>query len=101
MRIRIGFDLVFGVAAPTPMMLMLYVHPSRERDLEQPERLQFEPYVPAPEFTDVFGNKAARIIAPAGELRIRHDAVIRDSGEPDAPGDAAEPVPVTQLPPDV
>ena len=43
MRIRIGFDLIFGITAPTPIVLMLYVHPSRERDLERPERLQIEP----------------------------------------------------------
>jgi transglutaminase-like putative cysteine protease len=101
MRIRIGFDLIFGITAPTPIVLMLYVHPSRERDLERPERLQIEPDIAVRDFTDVFGNKAARIIAPAGDLHIRHDAVIHDSGEPDASGDGAEPVPVEQLPPDV
>jgi transglutaminase-like putative cysteine protease len=101
MRIQIGFDLAFGVSVPTPMLLMLFVHPSRERDLESPEVLKLTPNIPVETFTDVFDNKVGRIVAPAGTVQIRHDAVVRDSGEPDIPGDGAEQQTVDQLPPGI
>lgn len=101
MRIRIGFDLVFGISTPTPMLLMLYVHPSRQWDVEGPERLNLEPAVPLLDFTDVYGNRGTRIVAPPGDLSIRHDTVIRDTGEPDATGENALQHPIDQLPPEV
>jgi hypothetical protein len=33
MKIRVGFDFVYEFVAPTPMVLMLNVHPSRVKDL--------------------------------------------------------------------
>ena len=39
MIIKIGFDIQFELAAPTPMILMLYVHPSRQPDLRAEERM--------------------------------------------------------------
>jgi transglutaminase-like putative cysteine protease len=101
MRIRIGFDLIFESAAPTPTLLMLYVHPSREKDLLEPEQLRFEPFVPVQIFNDSFGNKVGRIVMPQGQLRIRHDTVIRDTGELDVPGTNAHQHPVEELPTEV
>jgi transglutaminase-like putative cysteine protease len=97
MLIRIGYDLIFEFPAPTPMLLMLYVHPSRERDLQQQEILNFSPYVPVETFIDGWGNKVGRIVAPAGQLRITHNAIVRDSGQPDVPGLNAFQHPVEQL----
>jgi transglutaminase-like putative cysteine protease len=97
MLIRIGFDLIFEFPAPTPMLLMLYVHPSREKDLVEPEVLKLSPAVPIELFTDSWGNKAGRIIAPAGQLRITNNAVVRDTGEPDVPGQGMTQLRVDQL----
>jgi hypothetical protein len=36
MKIRVGCDLTYEFAAPTPMVLMLNVHPSRASDLLAP-----------------------------------------------------------------
>ena len=85
MRIRIGYDLSFEVPQPTPMQLMLYVHPDQARALRRPERIVVEPATVVESFVDWFGNRAARILAPAGLLRIRYDNVIDDSGRPDVP----------------
>lgn len=101
MLIRIGFDIGFEIPAPTPILLMLYVHPSREKDLQEPEQLKFDPPIPVDNFYDGFGNKVARIVAPAGKLRITHDTVIRDSGKPDELGIDAVQHPIEQLPHDV
>ena len=45
MLIKIGFDIEFELRGPTPMMLMLYVHPSREKDLRRAQKLHVEPYL--------------------------------------------------------
>jgi len=82
-------------------VMLLYVHPDREGDLQQPERLQIEPKIPVENFVDGFGNKCARILAPAGTLKIRNDIRVRDSGEPDAVGTDAEQHPIEALPTDV
>jgi transglutaminase-like putative cysteine protease len=101
MRIRIGFDLIFQASAPTPSLLMLYVHPSREMDLLEPEQLNLEPRIPVQIFFDGYGNKVGRIVMPQGQLRIRHHVVIQDRGELDVPGIGARQHPVEELPSEI
>ena len=99
--IRLGYELVFDVAAPTPMTLMLYVHPDRANDLHEPETLQIEPKIPVHDFIDVFGNRCARILAPKGNLRISNDMTIEDNGEPEPIDVAAGQTHVDELPDEV
>lgn len=98
MLIRIGCELVFGLPAPTPMLLMLFTHPSKAGMLREPERLRTEPEIPISVFHDTFGNRCGRILAPAGTLRISNEAVVEDSGEPDRTAPAAIQHPVEALP---
>jgi transglutaminase-like putative cysteine protease len=98
MQIRIGYDLGFEVPQPTAMQLMLYVHPDRAGTLHRPERIVVEPAVAVEDFADWFGNRAARILAPAGRLRIRYDNVIDDAGRPDVPIDGLRLTPVHEMP---
>jgi transglutaminase-like putative cysteine protease len=83
MLIRIGFDIAFELLGRTPMVLMLYTHPSRQQDLRATEEIVVEPKIPLTNFSDTFGNRCARIHAPAGVLRLKLESVIEDSGEPD------------------
>lgn len=83
MLIRIGYDIEFALAGPTPMIAMLYVHPSRQGDLQTEENLIVTPEIPVHPFIDLFGNRVGRLLAPAGTIRFRLDAVIQDSGKPD------------------
>ena len=83
MKIKIGFDIEFELPGPTPMILMLYVHPSRQADLLGDEKIVLEPETPLTEFTDLFGNRCARIFAPAGNIRMALETIIEDSGTPD------------------
>ena len=39
MKIRIGYELLYDCPQPTPMMLMLNVHPSRAADVIEPDQL--------------------------------------------------------------
>jgi transglutaminase-like putative cysteine protease len=101
MLIKIGYDIAYEVSAPTPMLLMLYVHPERTRDLRAPERLITEPEVEIENFTDSFGNRCAKIIAPPGVIRLYCDTIIEDNGEPEPAFPGAEQHPVQDLPLDV
>lgn len=66
MKIRIGFDITFESPQPTPMILMLNVHPSRASDLLTPEILTFDPPTPVRVYRDDFDNICTRIVAPPG-----------------------------------
>ena len=83
MLIKIGFDIEFELPGPTPMVLMLYVHPSRQADLRGEEIIRVEPEVALHDFTDLFGNRCARLLAPKGNIRFSLEATIEDNGEPD------------------
>jgi transglutaminase-like putative cysteine protease len=83
MLIRIGYDIAFELANATPMVVMLYVHPSRQCDLVAPENVTVEPAAPIRTYTDSFGNVCGRLFAPAGTVRFSLDTTIRDTGEPD------------------
>src|SRR5918993_495997 len=83
MRIQAGYEISYDCAQPTPMLLMLRVHPSRQADLESPERISFDPPVRATEYRDGFGNLCTRITAPPGRITISNEFIVRDGGEPD------------------
>src|SRR5207248_8460326 len=100
MEIRLGYELRFEVPRPTPMQLMLYVHPEQASRLRQPERIEIEPATAVEDFVDEFGNRAARILAPAGTVRIRYDNVIDVSGRAEVPITRARLTPVRAMPPD-
>ncbi len=83
MIIKIGYDISFKLPGSTPMILMLFVHPSRRKDLRAEERLVVTPEVPVHYYTDLFGNGCARLLAPAGEVELALRTEIEDSGKPD------------------
>ncbi|GLS46193.1 transglutaminase-like domain-containing protein [Methylobacterium brachythecii] len=101
MKIRTGFDIAFESTQPTPMILMLNVHPSRKADLLTPEILRFEPDIPVRTYRDDFDNVCTRIVAPAGRVSISADFLIRDSGEPDPVVPDAPQLDVQDLPDDI
>ena len=83
MRIRAGFEITYECPEPTPMLLMLSVHPSRRRDLETPDVLANDRRSPITQYVDGFGNICSRLVLPAGRTVLSADFVVRDSGLPD------------------
>ena len=100
MQIKVGFEMEYQCAQPTPMMLSLNVHHSRAPDLVQPDRLVTHPPVPVNAYRDQFGNWCSRLVAPAGRFVITSDAVVSDSGLPEVQNPDAMQIPVEQLPDD-
>lgn len=88
MRTSVGYELIYSLPQPTPMILMVTVHYSRAADMIVADQLTTEPPVPATTFRDGFGNLCTRIVAPAGRIRLRSAGLLRDTGllDPIVPG---------------
>lgn len=98
MKLRIGYELDYDFPQPTPLILMLNVHFSRVSDLQSPDYIRLSPSVPVSAYRDGFGNWCTRLVAPQGAMRITADAIIQDSGKPEAYDRGAGQVPVEHLP---
>jgi transglutaminase-like putative cysteine protease len=71
------------------MLLMLHTHPEQARVLQRPEKLVVEPDIPVETYLDAYGNRAGRLHAPAGKLRLWYDNVVWDNGLPEPRIDGA------------
>jgi hypothetical protein len=56
MEIRVGFEIAYAAAAPTPMVMMRSIHPSRRHDIIGTERIMAEPDVAIGFYRDSFDN---------------------------------------------
>jgi transglutaminase-like putative cysteine protease len=101
MQIRAGFEIVYECPQPTPMVLMLSVHPTRLPDLVTPHQIRLDPAIEPREYRDLYGNICTRITAPKGRIAVACDFTINDSGLPDIVEADAEQLPVAELPDDV
>ncbi|MDX1654017.1 MAG: transglutaminase family protein [Candidatus Competibacteraceae bacterium] len=100
MLIRIGYDIIFEHPASTPIIAMLYLHPSRWPSVRRNEYLLVEPPVQVSEYQDDFGNRCGRLVAPPGRVRFWNDAVVEDHGQPDPQYPEARQHEIHELPDD-
>ncbi len=105
MFIQIGYDIEIGVTAPTALIYMLRVHPSRSGDIHAGENITISPPLPTDHYQDSFDNFCARVHVPFGvnSVRLRNNAVVYDTGWHDpvdygAVEHAAADLPVSTLP---
>jgi hypothetical protein len=101
MFIRIGYDITVRLSAPTAVIYLLRIHPSRSGDLVLPENFQIQPELPVEEYWDKFSNLCGRLNAPAGDVRFLNEAIVRDTGELDAYAPEAAQYDVQELPPEM
>lgn len=103
MLIRIGYDIEVGVTAPTALIYMLSVHPSRAADVQGGgEAITISPPLRTDHYVDGFGNACARVAVPFGvsRVRLRNEAVVFDSGWPDPVHPGAIELAPADLPPE-
>jgi transglutaminase-like putative cysteine protease len=100
MLIRVGYDIVFEHPVPTPIVAMLYLHPSCRPAIRRDEYLLIDPTVQVTEYIDRFGNRCGRFVSPAGRIRLWNDAVIEADGEPDRQDPTAAQREIHELPDD-
>ena len=101
MLIRAGYEIRYETDAETPMMAMLSIHPSRNRDLVTPHRIVADPDVPMYDYLDAYGNVCTRVTVPEGGLTLSCDFTIEDDGLPDASAPDAAQLAVEELPDEV
>jgi len=88
MQIRVGYELIYRFPKPTPMILTVNVHASRVADILEPDVIGIDPPVSTTGYHDSFGNWCTRIVAPAGQVRLAANGLVRDAGiaDPVVPG---------------
>jgi transglutaminase-like putative cysteine protease len=97
-KLAVGYELIYQLPQPTPMILALHVHESRLPDLLTPDILSTDPVVPLAFYRDSFRNWCTRLEAPAGRFKITGGATVADAGLPDPVVPAAVQHPVPDLP---
>ena len=81
MLIKSEFDIQFQLPQPTAMVAMLHLHPSLERYVRTGNVLVIEHLAPGVgpgygeligtlEYSDSFGNRCSRFVAPTGHRRL-------------------------------
>jgi transglutaminase-like putative cysteine protease len=98
MEIKVGFEITYQAAQPTPMVMMLSIHPSRRADIIGRETIVTEPDVRIGYYRDSFDNICGRLVAPAGGITLRGSALVHDSGMPDKVMPSAQQTPIENLP---
>ncbi len=98
MLLQVEFEISFTFPEPTPVVLMAFLHPSRDSTIRSPEVFTVEPYVPVSRFMDLFGNRCGRAVMPPGMVVLRSHAIVADCGLPDLQVPLAQQVPVQDLP---
>ncbi len=112
MFIKSAFEIRFELACPTPMIAMLHLHPSLAAKLRAGDELLIEHEaaagvagfprrVQASEYSDSFGNRCSRFVAPAGLVRLSGMSVVEMEEAADPAPTDAEQHPVQELPHDV
>jgi len=98
--IRVGYDIVFDHAMPTPVVAMLYLHPACGAAIRRNEYLLVDPATQISGYIDGFGNRCGRFTCPPGRVRLWNDAVLEDSGEEDRQNPGATQLSIDALPDD-
>src|ERR1700704_6300142 len=97
MRIRVGCEFEYASEAAVPMLMMVRAQPDDGQHTLYESRWT-EPRIAVRDYVDAFDNHCWRFTAPTGPFRIRYDAVVATSSEPDLVVPDAPLVPVEDLP---
>lgn len=98
MRIRAGYRITFDSPVPTPINLLVSVHPDQRSALLTPDECITSPLCAVKTSQDRFGNLMTRVLAPSGPVTFSSDFLIDNSGEPDPYHPHAQQTPIDQVP---
>ena len=108
MLIKSEYDIQFHLAAPTPMLAMLHLHPSLEPRVRGGNDLKIEhveretkTQIGSVEYLDPFGNRCTRFVTPAGTIRLSGMSVVEEDGKPDQINAYAQQASIEELPAEV
>ena len=98
MFVRFGYEIEIVSNAPVPILAALNTHSTTVGRLVGYDFVRSTPEVPTHEYLDRFGNRIARLTAPAGSVRLWSDCIVEmeevlDPFEPFAQQHAIEDLP--------
>ncbi len=104
LRVRVGFELRFEPAQPTPMLFVVEPQDAPDQRLVAARRA-LQPTPPQADFStyrDTLGNVVWRLLAQPGPLTVAHDLLVEVSPDPDPqlpdlPGTPVEALPAHTL----
>jgi transglutaminase-like putative cysteine protease len=97
LALRIGCELQYWVAVPTPAYLVLRPRRSATQRLES-ETLSFDPNLLSSEELDSHGSILDRVTLQPGVNTIRHDAIVSIPSKPEIVPTNELPVPIGRIP---
>ena len=97
MKLNVGCEITVRTPAPCPIVAMLRPRSGLAQWLSS-ETYIFDPWVPTTEYVDGYGNLCQRMVVPAGDMRIRVEAVVEC--EPDIATAPEAPFSLVQTLPD-
>ena len=100
LEIAVGYEFIYQLPQPTPMILTLNVHASRAHDIIVADLMTTTPAVPISFHEDMFGNRCARLVAPAGRFRLASAGTVIAADTPDPVVPQAMQHAVEDLPPE-
>jgi len=100
MELRVGCEFEYEATAPTPAIMLIAPHPEGEHAIAL-ERWESHPPLVGQEFADIYQNRCRRVVLPTGEVRLRYDATVEVTREPDRLAPNARQLPIEELPSEV
>ena len=100
MQIRAGYDIAFECPQPTPMLLVLSIHPSRFADLATPHRDPVRSADPVEQLHRRLWQHLHAHHGAGGDHPHLHGIPVGDTGLPDAVAPEARQHPIEELPED-
>ena len=82
MLLRVGCEFGYESPGPVPAVVLVQPHPDPPHRVVQ-EAWEADSTVPRAGYLDWARNRCERIILPAGPAKVRYDAIVEITGEPD------------------
>ncbi len=101
MLIAYGFDIHVAVTDPTPVIVQLDIHTSRQHDIRKDEFIATAKTRDSRSYQDSYGNICRRFNLSPGTHTFYRRGVVEDSGQPDPVALEATSRPIAELPDDV
>lgn len=98
LRLRVGCDVRYKLQGTTPLVFLVQAQQLGPHQQVLQETSLVEPHVPVDQVRDAYGNPIWRVVAPAGELHLRYDAVVAVPKTPDPVLPALQKTTVDKLP---
>ncbi|MFL5804520.1 MAG: transglutaminase family protein [Roseiflexaceae bacterium] len=82
LHLHVGCGVIYEVPHPTPILFVVQAQDSGDQRVLRESRV-IDPLVPVDQVLDSYGNTVWRMVAPAGTLRVRYDALVSVPAPPD------------------